>query len=173
MKKLTILILTGLVSISLINSLAFAGSKQRHRWQGVAIGVGTAILGTMIYNELQNNHTSIGSEKIIQHKTTVYHNNRSCCSGGHWEINEIWISATYRKIWKAGHYSHRKGRWVPGRWKKHIDIPGHWEEKRMWVGHSNNCRRNRHYGRKNRPQWNKHNERNNRNRWHKKSYSEY
>ena len=49
MKMLLISLVIVLFEITLVSSTALAGSKQRHRWEGVAIGVGAAILGHAIY----------------------------------------------------------------------------------------------------------------------------
>lgn len=38
------------VGICLASNSAWAGSKQRHRWEGVAIGVGAAIIGGALIN---------------------------------------------------------------------------------------------------------------------------
>ena len=49
MKKLLIaLCVIGMLLASV--NLASAGQKQRHRWQGVAIGLGAAVLGSALIN---------------------------------------------------------------------------------------------------------------------------
>ena len=44
-KSLLIVLPAVMLCLSLLTSSAWAGSKQRHRWQGIAIGLGAAILG--------------------------------------------------------------------------------------------------------------------------------
>lgn len=48
-KLLFILLVTGLC-VSFVANSAWAGPKQRYRWEGVAIGVGAVILGNALLN---------------------------------------------------------------------------------------------------------------------------
>jgi hypothetical protein len=48
MKKIIVLFMSIVVTVVFSVSPAFAGSKQRHRWQGVAIGAGAVILGSAL-----------------------------------------------------------------------------------------------------------------------------
>jgi hypothetical protein len=48
-KKLLIGLTLAVFGMALISSTVLAGGKQRHRWEGVAIGVGAAILGHAIF----------------------------------------------------------------------------------------------------------------------------
>jgi len=41
---------TTVLCLSLMVTSAWAGPKQRYRWEGVAIGVGAAILGSALFN---------------------------------------------------------------------------------------------------------------------------
>ena len=50
MKKIMTLCMVAVFFMTISAPAAFAGSKQRHRWQGVAIGLGAAILGNAILN---------------------------------------------------------------------------------------------------------------------------
>lgn len=43
-------VLTTALCVSLMVTSAWAGPKQRYRWEGVAIGVGAAILGNALFN---------------------------------------------------------------------------------------------------------------------------
>ena len=56
LKKLFIGLTIAVFTIALVSSTAMAGSKQRHRWEGVAIGVGAAILGHAIYQSHKADH---------------------------------------------------------------------------------------------------------------------
>ena len=49
-KKVFIIILTTILGLSFVVSSAWAGSKQRHIWEGVAIGIGAAIVGSALIN---------------------------------------------------------------------------------------------------------------------------
>jgi len=48
MKKIVLSAITVIIAGSFITTSAWAGSRQRHRWEGVAIGVGAAIVGSAI-----------------------------------------------------------------------------------------------------------------------------
>jgi hypothetical protein len=130
MKKLFIGLTIAVFTIGLVSSTAMAGSKQRHRWEGVAIGVGAAILGHAIYQ----------SHKADHYPQTVYvepnppqrYNHGSQLRHGHWEWQETWVPPVYEKIWNPGHYN-RKGHWVPGHWMEVQTTDGHWTKERVWV----------------------------------------
>ncbi|MDY6954209.1 MAG: DUF4149 domain-containing protein, partial [Thermodesulfobacteriota bacterium] len=49
-KGSVIVILTTILCCTLLVTSAWAGSKQRHRWEGVAIGIGAAMLGSALLN---------------------------------------------------------------------------------------------------------------------------
>lgn len=50
-KKIFIIIFTTILGLSFVVTSAWAGSKQRYRWEGVAIGIGTAIVGSALINQ--------------------------------------------------------------------------------------------------------------------------
>jgi hypothetical protein len=52
MKSRNKLIVTAAAAVILVaaSTPAWGGSKQQHRWEGVAIGVGAAIVGSAIIN---------------------------------------------------------------------------------------------------------------------------
>jgi len=56
MKKIMVFIMIAAVSISFSVQSAFAGSKQHYRWEGVAIGVGAAILGHALLNSCNDRY---------------------------------------------------------------------------------------------------------------------
>ena len=49
-KKVFILMLATMLAFSFVATSAWAGPKQRYRWEGVAIGLGAAILGQALFN---------------------------------------------------------------------------------------------------------------------------
>ncbi|MBC2712770.1 MAG: hypothetical protein HGJ94_17805 [Desulfosarcina sp.] len=102
-KKLLISLIMVVFGITLVSSSAMAGSKQRHRWEGVAIGVGAAILGNAIYQ----------AHRAEQRPQVVYVEPEPTCR--------------YRR-----HYN-RKGHWVPGHWIEVKTEDGHWTQERVWV----------------------------------------
>ncbi|MBC2743156.1 MAG: hypothetical protein HGJ93_08930 [Desulfosarcina sp.] len=131
-KKLLISLIMVVFGITLVSSSAMAGSKQRHRWEGVAIGVGAAILGNAIYQ----------AHRAEQRPQVVYVEPEPTCRyrlnhgpkhrHGHWEWQEAWVPPTYEKVWNPGHYN-RKGHWVPGHWIEVKTEDGHWTQERVWV----------------------------------------
>jgi hypothetical protein len=129
-KKVLIIMVIALCGIALVSSSALAGSKQRHRWEGVAIGVGAAILGHAIYQshkaELQPQVVYVAPERIGRDNHGPNHRY------GHWEWQKIWVPPTYERIWNPGHYN-RKGHWVSGHWMMVETTDGHWTQERVWV----------------------------------------
>jgi hypothetical protein len=53
MKTRIVLMITGITVAGLLlaSTSSWAGSKQQHRWEGVAIGLGAAIVGSAIINQ--------------------------------------------------------------------------------------------------------------------------
>jgi hypothetical protein len=49
-KKLSMVMVTTTLCVCFLVTSAWAGPKQRYRWEGVAIGVGAAILGNALVN---------------------------------------------------------------------------------------------------------------------------
>jgi len=50
MTKKWIIAVSTVLSLCLMSPSVWAGSKQQHRWEGVAIGVGAAIVGSALIN---------------------------------------------------------------------------------------------------------------------------
>jgi hypothetical protein len=121
-KKILIMLTVSLVCFFLIIPSSWAGAKQRHRWEGAAMGIGAAFLGHALYNQYYSQYTP----------APVYHKPPKRRPRGHWEHTKVWIPASYEKAWNPGHYN-KKGRWVSGRWIKIEKEPGHWVKERIWV----------------------------------------
>jgi len=100
-----------------------AGSTQHHRWEGVAIGIGAAILGSALINNCQPERVT-----IIKHNTYYQPNpprhNRSYC-----EPQRIWVPPSYKKVWNPGHYEY--GKWIQGRYIMVEKSPGYWVKERI------------------------------------------
>ncbi len=150
MKKGLIIILAVLFCVGVATPSAFAGSPQRHRWEGVAIGVGAAIVGSAILGNVLNPHTRVVHHTRprhhyrparIHHRPAVYTRParpvtyrpapppRSC---GHWEVQKVWVEPVYQRVWNPGHYDAHQN-WVPGHYIKIEKQPGYWKEERVWV----------------------------------------
>lgn len=132
MKMLLVGLVIALFGSALVSSSVMAGSKQRHRWEGVAIGVGAAILGHTIYQthkaEQQPQVVYVEPERTYRYNYGPRHRH------GHWEWQKTWVSPTYETVWNPGHYN-RKGHWVSGHWMEVETSDGHWSRERVWVAH--------------------------------------
>jgi len=132
-KKRLISLVIALFAIALVSSSAMAGSKQRHRWEGVAIGVGAAILGHAIYQthkaEQQTHVVYVEPQRTYRHNYGPKHRH------GHWEWQKTWVPPIYERIWNPGHYN-RKGHWVSGHWMEVETSNGHWTRERVWVANN-------------------------------------
>jgi hypothetical protein len=121
-KNLFILILATVFFFSFISSPAWAGSRQQYRWEGVAIGIGAAILGNAILNDIYSRPRT----------EPVYSYSPPPRPSGHWEMRSIWVPGTEKRVWNPAHYSHQ-GRWVRGTWIMVVDSPGYWTKERVWI----------------------------------------
>ena len=130
MKKLTVSLFIAILSIFILISPALAGSKQRHRWEGVAIGIGAAILGSAILGRSGYSHPApVYTRRPPRPCRTVSR------TPGHWESKKVWIPGRCERIWRGGHYDNY-GRWYPGYWEEHR-TSGFFMEKQVWV--TGNC----------------------------------
>ena len=128
MKKIFISLLVAVCLVAFITVPAFAGDKQRHRWEGVAIGVGAAILG----HALLSNCVDPSPARV-----TVIHKNRHhrvCPPARYhhkerWEVHRVWVPPVCERVWNPGHYN-RHGIWVSGHWMTIEKRPGYWAQKR-------------------------------------------
>ena len=138
MKKILISVIVLVICLSLSVPPTLAGSKQRHRWEGVAIGVGAAILGHALANRHQNRYdrAEVGERRGYHYdppaprRRSAYFPPRPS-RRGHWKVEKVWIAPTYKKVWNPAHYN-RKDKWVPGKWIKITDQPGYWTERQVW-----------------------------------------
>jgi hypothetical protein len=124
-------ICVAVLGITVAVSPSWAGSKQKHRWEGVAIGIGAAILGKAIIDSYyQQTAPSPYSESyVIEHH---HYHQPPPKPAGYWETQKEWIPPAYEKRWNPGHYN-RHGRWEKGSWIRVEVEPGHWEYKKVWV----------------------------------------
>ena len=113
-----------LIGISLVASTAMAGSKQQHRWEGVAIGIGAAVLGHAIYQA----HRSEASHTEVVYVTPGPDRPRHAGPRRHrgrWEWRKTWMPPVYEQVWNPGHYD-RHGIWAPGQWIEVNTTDGDW-----------------------------------------------
>ena len=140
--------------LSLSATSAFAGSKQRYRWQGVAMGVGAAILGNAILNNSRD--VDHGGDSYREHSYHEYrgaycpervvvvehspYRERSCEPAygrghyrdrGRWEVRQVWVAPVYERVWNPGHFN-EYNYWVPAGYINMETSPGYWREERVW-----------------------------------------
>jgi len=136
LRKVVALILLGGLVLSLLPSDALAGGRRgggRHHWNGVAVGVGAAVLGGVLLHALTRPPVVVAPPPpayapppvvyapppVVEHRTWV---------PGHYE--DRWVPTTEREpVWVEGHY--QNGHWVPGYWKERVREGGYWT--RAWV----------------------------------------
>jgi len=131
-KNFLVVILAGLISVSIGARPAEAGNVQRNRWEGVAIGVGAAVLGGILWNHARNDRhgePAIHYRKPSHPVPGRYHPRGPA---GHWKVRKVWVAPKYKKIWNPGHYN-RRGRWMPGQWIRVEKRPGYWKKERVRV----------------------------------------
>jgi hypothetical protein len=130
-KSFLVFVFIALFTVSLLSAPAQAGSAQRYRWEGVAIGIGAAILGSaFLHHNRQDAYYGRhrhGSEYGSYHPRQRYRS-------GHWEVRKEWVPPTYRRVRNPGHYN-QYDEWVPGGWIVIVDRPGYWTKTRVWVAH--------------------------------------
>lgn len=111
---------------------------DRKTMEGVLLGVGAAVLGTAIYQGLNQ---SSGYRAPRQHHVTPVYGRGSQCRNDprharqpveRWEIQRIWVDPVYETRWNPGHYN-RKGHWVSGRYETFQVQDGYWEQRRVRV----------------------------------------
>lgn len=135
MKKrdLSILLITVILCVSFLIPSAWAGSKQKYRWEGVAIGIGATLLGCALFKQHQDNkYYSHQKPAMVPAPAYRHPYPRYSLHRGHWEVRKEWIPPTNKRVWNPGHYN-RLGGWVTGQWIEIVDRPGYWTEVRVWV----------------------------------------
>ena len=139
MKKTAIASVAFIFAFSVLVSDSYAGHGSHERWEGVAIGLTVAIIGTALIQQNRDKHnrahrrssvTVYKSSPPRHHKRYGRFHHRS----GHWEIRKIWVPPEYRKEWNPGRYN-RKGRWKPRGWIRVVVNSGYWKKERVWVPH--------------------------------------
>ncbi|MBF0099632.1 MAG: hypothetical protein HQK77_01860 [Desulfobacterales bacterium] len=159
MKKQIMIMITILSCVVFVTSSAFAGSKQRHRWEGVAIGVGASILGAAIINDAHRSHDNVVTERVITvpdyeprhrppHHSREYHHyyhpsrdyddyrhssrhDSHRNQNGYWDVRNVWVPPVCEKVWNPAHFENSV--WVQGHWISIEKYPGYWKEEKVWI----------------------------------------
>lgn len=103
----------------------YAKSPQRYRWEGVAIGLGAAILGSAVLHH--GYHYRPAPPPYYRHPPWPEHPRRPECY--RWETRREWVPPQYDWVWIPGHHG-RRGHYAPGHWERRLISPGYWETKR-------------------------------------------
>lgn len=122
-----------LLVVFTFTTAAWAGSAHHHRMEGLAWGIGAAILGKVILDHHRNTYPQPAPAPqpvVIQN----HYHQPPAETAGHWEVQREWVPPQYEKVWNPGHYN-RKGRWIRGHWMRVESEPGYWREKEVWVPH--------------------------------------
>jgi len=136
MKKnaLVTILVCSIIFIFGIVSIAGAGNVQRNRWEGVAIGLGAAVLAGSIIQAF-NRPAAPPAPNYSQPApppATSYYNPPPRRARGHWEMRDVWVPPVQEKVWNPAHYN-RQGKWTPGRWMMVERQAGYWKKDRVWV----------------------------------------
>jgi hypothetical protein len=97
MKNLIIVLLAMVFTLSFISTSAWAGSPQQYRWEGVAIGVGAAILGGALVNGCIYPYPAPRVAYRYQYppRYGYYHPQRH--HRGHWKAKKKWRRHHYKE----------------------------------------------------------------------------
>jgi len=131
-KNLLVVFLAGLISVSIAARPADAGNIQRNRWEGVAIGVGAAVLGGILWNHAKNDRQDAPATYQRRPPYPAQKGYYPKGPAGRWEVRKVWVSPKYKNVWNPGHYN-RRGRWMPGQWIRVEKRPGYWKKERIRV----------------------------------------
>jgi len=129
MKKYMIITTALIFSVMILAQPALAGSKQRHIWQGVAIGAGAVLLGQSLLHKHRVEHYP---SRVTVVERPVCVDSEPVCRSGYWKIERKWVPAKYKIVWNPGHYNAYE-QWVPGQYIKIETRPGYWKQNRVWV----------------------------------------
>jgi hypothetical protein len=132
MKKAISLMTAAVLSLMILAPPADAGNKQRSRWEGVAIGLGAAVLGSALLGHHNRPVASAPPAYTPPPEPAYRHSHRGHRHRGHWEIRKTWMAPVYERVWNPGHYN-RKGRWVPGGYIRIEVESGYWQKQKVWV----------------------------------------
>jgi len=135
MKQLISMTTAVVMLILLATAPAHADRKTR---EGFMLGVGAAVLGSMIYQGL--NHPYGHREPYRHAGPPAYERGPQCQDNrwhaqrpaGYWGIKKVWVEPVYETRRHPGHPKN-KGKWNSGRHERYMVRDGHWKEVRVWV----------------------------------------
>lgn len=124
-KSLVTLIITSIFTFVALTSAAHAGNVQRERWEGIAIGLGTAIIGSVLLNQ----HKGYTQQPQATYNSSPKHGNRSSHSRSEYG-QEYGPEPDYGYGYRRHHYTWRNH---PPVYRKGHHRRGHWEMIEKWV----------------------------------------
>ena len=122
-KKLLISVIVATLCCFFAANSVWAGNVQRNRWEGVAIGIGAAILGSALINHhrhAQPPPAVVYHPPAPRHRPRAYYHKPPYPRHKRWETRKIWVPPTYKRVWNPAHYN-QYGQWVSGAWIEIID----------------------------------------------------
>jgi len=125
-KNLFVLLLTTILCTFFLISSALADSRHRHKWRGVAIGIGVTMPGSAFY--FGNRHFSHHRPHSYVPRYAYPKHRRHL---RHWKVRKKRVPHTYKTVWNPGHYNHH-GNWVAGHWIEIVHKPGYRSKTRVW-----------------------------------------
>ncbi|MEA2082911.1 MAG: hypothetical protein U9O82_01470 [Thermodesulfobacteriota bacterium] len=126
--KFAVIFLIPLLLVTFSATSANAGSRERHRWEGAAIGIGSLVLGGILVDRIGRQCTPRREHVYVYLDPPQ----RLRKKRGHWEMRRKWVEPSYERVWNPGHYN-RHGKWVYGRWIMIVDKEGYWIEEQVRV----------------------------------------
>ena len=99
-KNLFIILTTLILCLSFMKPSAWAGNVQRNRWEGVAIGIGAAILGNALINHYRYSVSTQSAVNQRHLRTPHYGHRYRQKPSGHWEERKVWVQPVYKRVWK-------------------------------------------------------------------------
>jgi hypothetical protein len=132
-KKIVTTLLIAIFAIFAVASTSLAGDAHHYRMEGLAWGIGAAILGKVLLDQHRNQYgTAAPAPQPAVIENHYYQSPPE--PAGHWETSRQWVPPTYKNVWNPGHYN-RGGHWMRGHWIQMEDQPGYWQERNVWVPH--------------------------------------
>lgn len=117
MKKLSLIMAVVMCTSLIAVQASDAGSKQSYRWEGVAIGLGAAVLGNVLLNQCNPHSRPFYGPPEYPPK--------------HHRSRKVWVPPQFERTWNPGHYD-RHGMWRSGEWITIKIQSGYWKLKRRW-----------------------------------------
>jgi hypothetical protein len=139
--KTLISITTAVVMLICLSSAP--ARADRKTTEGFLLGVGAVVLGTAIYQGLNQSSGYSGYREPQRYHTSPAYGRGSQCRNDQryvrqpvvrWEIQRIWVEPVFETRRHPGHYN-RQSHWAGGRHEKIKVRNGYWEERRVRIRH--------------------------------------